>query len=219
MRILEVWPMKIIWYGHACFWVETRGVRILIDPYPDVDDDRIGKVDYILITHEHSDHYGKVELLSRLRGATVIGPPQVYLMAVSDGITNVKEIRENQTLELGNGVKLTAFYMEHPSSQYPLGYLIEGERKVLHTGDTYATPHMRKFRGRVDILMVPISGRSTANEREAVQIIEDVRPHIVIPMHYGTYGTADVERLERELKKKRAWVLLKVMKPYEEFSP
>jgi L-ascorbate metabolism protein UlaG (beta-lactamase superfamily) len=211
--------MKIIWYGHACFWVETNGVRILIDPYPDVDDDRIGKVDYILITHEHSDHYGKVELLSRLRGATVIGPPPVYMMAVSDGITNVKEIREGQTLDLGNGVKLTAFYMEHPSSQYPLGYLIEGEKNVLHTGDTYATPHMGKLRGRVDILMVPISGRSTANEREAVQIIEDIRPRIVIPMHYGVYGTADVERLQEELRKKRVWVLLKIMKPYEEFSP
>ncbi len=127
--------MRIIWYGHACFWVETKGVRLLIDPYPEVDDDRIGEVDYILITHEHVDHYGKVELLSRLRNATVIGPKQVYLMAISDGITRAKEIEEGQTIELENGVRVTAVYVEHPSSQHPpLGYLIEGDKRVFHTG-------------------------------------------------------------------------------------
>ncbi|NJE85211.1 MBL fold metallo-hydrolase [Thermococcus sp. CX2] len=210
--------MRIIWYGHACFWVETNGVRLLIDPYPEVDDDRIGEVDYILITHEHSDHYGKVELLSRLRNATVIGPKPVYLMAISDGVTRVKEIEEGQTLELDNGVKVTAIYMEHPSSQYPLGYLIEGDKTVFHTGDTYSAPALQRLRGNIDVLMVPISGRSTANEREAAQIIEDIRPKIVIPMHYGVYGGGSVEKLQDELRKRRVWAVVKPLQLYEELS-
>ncbi|EEB74102.1 MBL fold metallo-hydrolase [Thermococcus sp. AM4] len=210
--------MRIIWYGHSCFWIETRGVKILIDPYPDVDDDLIGDVDYILITHEHTDHYGKVELLSRLRGATVIGPKPVYLMAIADGVTRVREISEGETVELGEGVKVTAFFMEHPSSQYPLGYLIEGDKRLFHTGDTYAFPALQRLRGKVDVLLVPISGRSTANEREAAQIIEDVRPRIVIPMHYGTYGNGDPEKLINELRKNRIFAFVKVLKPGEEFS-
>ncbi|WP_297503233.1 MBL fold metallo-hydrolase [Thermococcus sp.] len=208
--------MKVIWYGHSCFWVETNGVRLLIDPYPEVDDDKIGEVDYILITHEHVDHYGKVELLSRLRDATVIGPPTVYMMAISDGVTKVREIREGQMIELENGVKVTAMYMEHPSSQYPVGYLIEGDKSLFHAGDTYSTPHLQKLRGKVDVLLVPISGRSTANEREAAQIVEDVRPHLVIPMHYGTYGDGDPEKLREELQKKRIWTLVKPLELYEE---
>ncbi|ASI99128.1 MBL fold metallo-hydrolase [Thermococcus celer] len=210
--------MRIIWYGHACFWVETKGVRLLIDPYPEVDDDRIGEVDYILITHEHVDHYGKVELLSRLRNATVIGPKQVYLMAISDGITRAKEIEEGQTIELENGVRVTAVYVEHPSSQHPLGYLIEGDKRVFHTGDTYSTPIFQKLRGKVDVLMVPISGRSTANEREAAQIVEDIRPRIVIPMHYGVYGDGSVEKLREELKKRRVWTMVRPMELYEELT-
>ncbi|HDZ35444.1 MAG TPA: MBL fold metallo-hydrolase [Thermococcus sp.] len=210
--------MKIIWYGHACFWVETNGVRLLIDPYPEVDDDKIGEVDYILITHEHSDHYGKVELLSRLRDATVIGPKPVYLMAISDGVTKAMEIEDGQTIELENGVKVTAFYMEHPSSQYPLGYLIEGDKTLFHAGDTYSTPALQKLRGKVDVLLVPISGRSTANEREAAHIVEDVRPRLVIPMHYGVYGDGSPEKLREELQKKRIWTLVRPLKLYEEFT-
>jgi len=210
--------MKVIWYGHSCFWIETRGVKILIDPYPEVDDDRIGDVDYILITHEHVDHYGKVELLSRLRDATVIGPKQVYMMAIGDGVTKVREIKEGETIELENGVKVTAIYMEHPSSQYPLGYLIEGDKRLFHTGDTYSTPTLQRLRGKVDILLVPISGRSTANEREAAQIVEDIKPRIVIPMHYGTYGEGSPEKLREELTKRRIWVMLRPMKLYEELE-
>ncbi len=210
--------MKIIWYGHSCFWIETRGVRFLVDPYPEVDDDRIGEVDYILITHEHVDHYGKVELLSRLRDATVIGPKQVYMMAISDGITKVREIQEGETIELENGVKVTGYYMEHPSSQYPLGYLIEGDKRLFHTGDTYSTPHLQRLRGKVDILLVPISGRSTANEREAAQIVEDIRPRVVIPMHYGTYGEGSPEKLREELQKRRVWVMVREPVLYEELE-
>ncbi len=208
--------MKVIWYGHSCFWIETNGVKILIDPYPEVEDDLIGDVDYILITHEHVDHYGKVELLSRLRDATVIGPKTVYMMAVADGVTKAREIEAGETLELENGVKVTAFFMEHPSSQYPLGYLIEGDKRLFHTGDTYAFPALQNLRGKVDILLVPISGRSTANEREAAQIVEDIRPRVVIPMHYGTYGEGSPEKLREELMRNRVFAIVRVLKPCEE---
>ncbi len=40
-------------------------------------------------------------------------------MAVSDGVTKVREIEAGETIELENGVRVTAVYVEHPSSQYP----------------------------------------------------------------------------------------------------
>ncbi|MFA4647007.1 MBL fold metallo-hydrolase [Pyrococcus kukulkanii] len=209
--------MKIVWYGHACFLVKTKGVSILIDPYPDVDEDRMEKVDYILITHEHIDHYGKTPLIARLNDAEVIGPKTVYLMAISDGLTKVREVKAGQTFDVGD-VEVEAFYTEHPTSQYPLGYLIKGEKSVAHLGDTYYSPTFKGLRGRVDILLVPIGGRSTASEREAVDIIDIIRPRIVVPMHYGTYGSGNVEGFKQELVKRRVWVLVKDLKPYEGFE-
>ncbi|MEO2152789.1 MAG: MBL fold metallo-hydrolase, partial [Thermococcus sp.] len=102
--------------------------------------------------------------------------------------------------------------------QYPLGYLIEGDKRLLHPGDTYAGPVFQRLRGKVDILLVPISGRSTANAREATQIVEDVRPRVVIPMHYGVYNDADPSKLAEELRKRRVWVLFREPKLYEEMS-
>ncbi|AIF69641.1 hypothetical protein PAP_06215 [Palaeococcus pacificus DY20341] len=208
--------MRVTWYGHACFYVETQGIKILFDPYLDVDDDLIGDVDYILVTHEHHDHYGKTPLLGRLRDATVIGPRTVYLMAISDGLTKVREISVDEEIELGNNVRVKAVYAEHPSSQYPVGYIVFGDKILYHPGDTYYSPRIRELKDyKIDILLIPISGKSTANEREAADIVEAIRPKRVIPMHYGIYGDASIEMLKQELMKRRIWALVQEMKPGE----
>ncbi|RLF75353.1 MBL fold metallo-hydrolase [Thermococci archaeon] len=208
--------MKITWYGHSCFYIETRGIKLLFDPYPEVEDDLIGDVDYILVTHEHSDHYGKTPLIARLRDATVIGPKPVYLMAIADGITKVEEVEWGEEIELEGGVKVKVVYAEHPSSQYPVGYLIFGDKVLYHPGDTYSSPRFRELRKyKIDILLIPISGRSTANEREAADIVEALRPKMAIPMHYGIYSSADVESFKRELQKRRIWTLVREFKPEE----
>lgn len=199
--------MRITWFGHSCFYIETKGVRLLIDPYEDLDDDLIGEVDYVFITHEHHDHYGKGPLIARIRKATLIGPKTVYLMAVSDGVTKAKAVEIGDEVELENGVKVLVTYAEHPSSQYPVGYMIFGEKTLFHMGDTYSSPRFREYQKYgVDVLLVPISGRSTASEREAADIIELIRPRTVIPMHYGVYGDASVEKFRKHLFERRLFV-------------
>ena len=124
--------MKITWYGHSCFYIETRGIKLLFDPYPEVEDDLIGDVDYILVTHEHSDHYGKTPLIARLRDATVIGPKPVYLMAIADGITKVEEVEWGEEIELEGGVKVKVVYEKPRRGDIKRSYAdIRKIRKVL----------------------------------------------------------------------------------------
>jgi L-ascorbate metabolism protein UlaG (beta-lactamase superfamily) len=71
---------KIHWYGQAAFRIETpSGGVILIDPWlkvptnPDKDSiDKLGRVDYILVTHGHWDHVGDAVEIAKKTGATLI---------------------------------------------------------------------------------------------------------------------------------------------------
>ena len=71
---------KVHWYGHAAFKIETpSGGVILIDPWltnpsnPDKDSiAKLGRVDYILITHGHADHVGNAVEIAKKTGALLV---------------------------------------------------------------------------------------------------------------------------------------------------
>src|SRR5512134_2837338 len=72
---------EITWYGHAAFVVRTPGGTVLaIDPWfqnprsPDRDAGaKLEKVDYVLVTHGHSDHVGEAVALAQRTGAKLVG--------------------------------------------------------------------------------------------------------------------------------------------------
>ena len=65
-----------------------------------------------------------------------------------------------------------------------LGYVLTlGETRVYITGDTDDTPESRAV--QCDILLLPVSGIFTMNARQAAALTNVIRPHTVIPIHYG----------------------------------
>src|SRR5574341_1110718 len=73
---------KVHWYGQAAFRIETpSGGVILIDPWlrvptnPDKESgEKLGRVDYILITHGHWDHIGDAIEIGKKTGAVLVAP-------------------------------------------------------------------------------------------------------------------------------------------------
>ncbi|TGV49602.1 MBL fold metallo-hydrolase, partial [bacterium M00.F.Ca.ET.141.01.1.1] len=65
--------MKLTWYGHSAFRVETNGATILIDPYlvgnPSWSGGWEGPAEgatHVLLTHGHNDHVsGAIEVLKK----------------------------------------------------------------------------------------------------------------------------------------------------------
>ena len=57
---------------------------------------------------------------------------------------------------------------------------------ILHSGDVSEpfNEDQRQFIGNIDILLVPIGGRFTSGPTEAQDIIEQLNPKIIVPMHY-----------------------------------
>ena len=168
--------MKIAWYGHSCFKFtvkSTNGDKIIIITDPFTKDYGLtpprGGADIVLISHDHNDH-NNVKAIS--------GEPFVV---DGPGEYDVKR------------VFIKGIYSFHDTSQgaergINTIYVIEAEdMKICHLGDLgekeLSSNQLDKI-GDVDILMIPVGGIYTINGNEAVKIINQIEPKIVIPMHY-----------------------------------
>lgn len=168
--------MKITWYGHACFKLTVKTgkgdrITIITDPFDKsigLNPPRVG-ADIVLVSHDHYDHNN----LKAIGGEPfVIEGPGEY---------DVK------------GVFIRGVYSFHDTSQgeergINAIYVIEAEdMKICHLGDLgqkeLSSNQLDKI-GEVDILMIPVGGTYTINGSEAIQIINQIEPKIVIPMHY-----------------------------------
>ncbi|MCX6759209.1 MAG: MBL fold metallo-hydrolase [Candidatus Nealsonbacteria bacterium] len=168
--------MTIFWHGQSCFQIissqgKNNHVNIVIDPYSEDIGLKVPKLaaDILLVSHGHHDH------------------------------NNVKAVGGNPFLVSGPGeyeikeVFIQGIPAFHDSS---LGkergtntiYTIETEElKLCHLGDLgqkeLTSEQIDKI-GQVDILMIPIGGVYTISAKEAVKIMSQIEPNIIIPMHY-----------------------------------
>jgi len=215
---------KVHWYGQAAFRIETpSGGVILIDPWlkvptnPDKDSiAKLGRVDYILITHGHWDHVGDAVEIAKKTGATliasyglqynlksVLGYPEKQATLATGG--NV-----GGTIDLPKaGAKVTIVNAIHGSelvppmikpsgpgqpsaitSGNPVGYVLQinDGPTIYHTGDTDVFTDMKLIAEffKVDVMLACIGGHFVMDPVRAAQAVEWVNPKHVVPMHFGT---------------------------------
>jgi L-ascorbate metabolism protein UlaG (beta-lactamase superfamily) len=195
---------KLTFHGHSAVTLVTSdGTTILIDPWldgnpvADIGTADVGRADYILCTHGHSDHFGDVVRLARRTGAIVIGTFEIVAYVQSQGIENGHgmSIGGGYDFPFGN-VKMTAALhggqidgAEGRFSTTPAGFLValkEGPR-VYHAGDTALLTDMQLLRGHVDIALLPIGDNFTMGPVDAARAVEFIEPRVVIPIHYNTF--------------------------------
>lgn len=146
--------------------------------------------DLILITHPHFDHFSPKDIKKLLKEDTVIAAPQ-SMTAVCKLRTgrDITPLQAAQQITLcGIRVETVAAYNlrkpSHPKIRGWLGYVLTlGETHIYITGDTDDTPEARAV--SCDILMLPIGGRYTVDAAGAAALTNALKPHTVIPVHYG----------------------------------
>ena len=163
--------MNIKWLGHASFLITSdSGVKIITDPYETGGDLSYGQIkesaDIVTISHDHFDHNNV---------ASVGGKPEVV-----KGRAKVKGIKfkgiptYHDEVEGGQRGKNTIFCFE-----------VDGV-KVCHLGDLGHRLGGKQVAeiGSVDILLIPVGGFYTIDARAATEVCNQLKPRVVIPMHY-----------------------------------
>ncbi|AWR93350.1 MBL fold metallo-hydrolase [Acidianus brierleyi] len=191
----------IKYFGHSMFSIDDK---ILIDPH---DGGSIGLTkpnveytDLVLITHDHYDH-NAYQLLK------------------------FKEIKQsfygNYTFEGYKILGLRAFHDKENGKrrgETAIYRIDTGKSIIVHLGDVCdkLSEKIIKEISSPDILMIPIGGLITIDYKEAIDLINDLKPSTVIPMHYWVNGHLMPLDPPDEFLRKMGWKIRELNKNYFE---
>ncbi len=203
---------RLNYIGHATVLIDTLGVRILTDPLfanrvahlrrqaPPVDRDAISGIDLVLISHIHEDHMHLPSLQSLDPPPRVLAPAGAVPILEYAGIQNVQELQAGESAEV-RGVTIVGTKARHSEFRYPfgpsaepMGFVIRGSKSVYFAGDTDLFDEMNGLEPNLDVALLPVWGwgptlsRGHLNPRRAAEALRLLRPHMAIPIHWGSYS-------------------------------
>lgn len=166
--------MQITWLGQSCFKIQGKEVTVVTDPYNKELGLKLPRLfaDILTVSHGHYDH-SNIEAVSG--NPFIISTPGEYEIK-GVFIYGIPSFHDNkQGAERG------------PNTLY----LFEFEGlKIVHLGDLghlLIDDQLDKLQS-VDILLIPVGGIYTINAEQASEVISQIEPRIVIPMHYKIPG-------------------------------
>jgi len=159
--------MKLTWYGHSCFLLETAEGSVVFDPYapgsvPGLELPPL-RADLVLCSHEHGDHGWRqgVSLTGREPGFRV-----ERISCFHDGRRGL--LRGKNTI-----------------------HIVEAEGlRAAHLGDLGHELNEKQLAalGRIDLLLIPVGGHYTIDAETAHRVAGAINARIVVPMHYRGEG-------------------------------
>lgn len=208
---------RIVYVGHATVLVELDGVRLLTDPV-------LGRwvgplhrqaaapgrevtegLDAILISHLHRDHLDLRSIGRRAAGVPLMVPAGTGSFFEAREFAAVVELAPGQSHRIGP-VAITATAADHEIGRRgvdaaPVGYLVEGTRRVYFAGDTDLFDGMAELGVGLDLALLPVWGWGPSlgpghmNPERAARAAALLRPRVAVPIHWGTLYPAGLARL------------------------
>lgn len=162
--------VKITYLGHACFCLESAGYRTVIDPYADnmVPGLPVLRVEAeaVYCSHGHDDHSHVASVA--LSGSEIPAPYSLKKLEVTHDDAGGK-LRGMNTIHV-----------------FDFGGL-----RIAHMGDVgrSLTGEEQSILQELDALLIPVGGYYTIDAATAAEMVSQLKPRVVIPMHYRTDQT------------------------------
>jgi L-ascorbate metabolism protein UlaG (beta-lactamase superfamily) len=214
------------WLGHATVLVNFFGVKILTDPTlfprigirlpgftigpkrltaPALTIHELPKIDIILLSHAHFDHFDLRTLHQFDDSTKVVTAPRTRDLLRWTRLRDVTELRwgERTSIKTSAGrVDIAAFRLKHWGARMQRddyrgynGYVIEREgHRIIFGGDTAMTDSFSELRknGRIALAIMSIGCynpwiRTHCNPEQAVQMANDAGAEFIMPVHHQTF--------------------------------
>lgn len=174
--MVDIW-----WYGQACFKVKGKNASVVFDPY-DGDFTGLGSLkisgDIVCVTHDHRDHNNWQVVAPAQEGKApfvINGPGEYEILQVNIvGIASFHDDRGGE--ERGRNTIYLATV---------------DDVNIVHLGDLgqkKLTQEQVEAVSSCDVLLIPVGSVYTISGRDAPEIISQIEPKIIVPMHYKIPG-------------------------------
>jgi L-ascorbate metabolism protein UlaG (beta-lactamase superfamily) len=170
--------MRITWYGHAAFLIETQNLRIILDPYRSPDSGGYLPIDepadLVIVSHEEDIYHSHIGQ---------INPPFQLVKGL--------ELAEGGEVIQGIRFEMVPVY-EHadrkPEEKVTIIHFRSEDLHVVFLGDlghALTEEEVAPLRG-ADILLIPAGGPPTINYADIPSLLDAIGPRLIVPMHYKT---------------------------------
>lgn len=194
--------LKITFFKHASLLLDYAGKKIFVDPVSEYADyTRQPKADFILITHEHHDHFDPKAIAAlETEGTSIVTNPACQKM-----LGKGQAMKNGEVIQLAPDIRIEAIpaynttpgrEIYHPKGR-DNGYILtlDGTR-IYIAGDTEDIPEMEQIKD-IDIAFLPVNQPYTMTPAQAIRAAKIIHPHILYPYHYGD---TDINQVKDGLK-------------------
>ena len=225
--------MKVTYYGHSCFTVETAGRALLFDPFitpnehaRNIDLNKV-RADFILISHGHFDHLADAVAIAKRTGATVISNYEITVWLGQQGLTKTHPLNHGggARFDFGRAKFTSAIHSSGlPDGTYggnPGGFLVETtDGAFYYSGDTALTYDMKLIgeSTRLRFAALPIGDNFTMGVDDAIKAAEFVRCEEILGLHYNTFPPIRIDTAEAVRRFAAAGRRLHLLLPGESHS-
>lgn len=197
--------LQIHYIGHATVLIENQNLNLLTDPFfgdqilwglkrktpPAIEVTQLPRIDIVLISHTHPDHYDLDAIKKLSNKPTVVIPWRRGGALKKIGFPTI-ELCPWETYNQ-NGVKIIAVPAKHMWG-HCLGYIIEIQGTTIYfTGDTkFFTDLDRLSEYKIDVMLLPYGGTPVVGSiwttGQAAEVVNQIHPKVFIPIHWGTFN-------------------------------
>jgi L-ascorbate metabolism protein UlaG (beta-lactamase superfamily) len=218
--------MTAAWLGHATVLINFFGIKILTDPVlfprigirlpgltvgpkrltaPALTVRDLPKIDIVLLSHAHFDHFDLRTLHRIDRATTVVTAPRTSDLLRWKRFRDVSELHWQEIKSVttfAGKIDITAFRVKHWGARTRRdtyrgynGYVLErNNRRIIFSGDTAQSDSFAELRafGPIDLAIMPIGAynpwiQSHCTPEQAVQMANDAGARFIMPVHHQTF--------------------------------